>query len=167
MRNRNRWIAGGVFLLAVGTTLTMYSQAQSQRPTVITPKPKTQNTATLKGQIAAATKVEESDVDLVLKQLGPAISERLARGEKVELPGLGLFRVIRVPEHKDLVDGRPTTIAASNYVEFLPVSELIRAANAPGAVPAEVVPPFHYNQLPNQTPGQKVPNSRAPNTRTP
>jgi hypothetical protein len=34
-------------------------------------------------------------------------------------------------------------------------------------VPADVVPPFQYIPLPNQTPGQKMPNVRTPGIRVP
>src|SRR5260370_25558637 len=108
MRNRNRWFAVGVFLLAAVLTLTMTSHAQPPR--------KLASGGSLKGQIAAATKLEEADVDKVLRELGPAISARIANGDRVELPGLGLFRVVRIPEHRDRADGRPAMIAALTYV---------------------------------------------------
>ncbi len=156
MRNWNRWIAGGVLLLAVGITLSRTSQAQ-------TPKPPA--SATLTGDIATTTKLDERDVDKVLRELGPAIAKRLARGEKIDMPGLGTFRVVRIPAHNDLVDGKPTTIPTTNNVEFLAAAEIVNASNAPDAVPAAVVPPFQYNILPDQTPGQKVPNTRVPSSR--
>ena len=157
MRNRNRWIAGGVFLLALGMTWTLTSQAQPPRAGAVG--------GTLKSQIAKATKLEEADVDKVLKELGPAISARLARGERVDMPGLGTFRVVRIPEHRDLVQGRPATIPAVNYVEFLAGPAVVDAANAPTAVPAATVPAFEYNPVPYQTPGQRVPDERVPSTR--
>jgi nucleoid DNA-binding protein len=157
MRNRNRWFAGGVFLLAAALTVTITSQAQPPRNPGVG--------GTLTGQIAAATKLEEADVAKVLKELGPAISARIANGEQVQMPGLGIFRVVRIPEHKDLVDGRPATIAAVNYVEFIPEQGIVNASNAPGAVPATVVPPFEYHPLKNQTPSQRVPDGKVPSTR--
>jgi nucleoid DNA-binding protein len=111
--------------------------------------------------------MEVDDVDDVLKLLGPAISAKLARGERVEIPGLGTFRVVRVGEHRDMIDGRPGVVPAHNYVEFLPVQDIVNAANAPGAVPAETVPAFQYNVLPGQTPGQRFPGVRTPSTRVP
>jgi nucleoid DNA-binding protein len=146
--------------LAVGLTLGFVTEARSQRtaPAYIGPLDKS---------IATETKLEVDDVNKVLKQLGPAISAKLARGERVEIPGLGTFRVVRVGEHRDMIDGRPGVVAASNYVEFLPVQDIVAAANAPGAVPAETVPAFQYNVLPNQTPGQKFPGVRTPSTRVP
>jgi nucleoid DNA-binding protein len=138
-------------------TLTLASRAQSQRGPAVG--------GTLETEIAAATKLEEKDVAAVLKALGPAISGRLARGEKIEMPGLGVFRVVRIPEHKDLVDGRPATIPSVNYVEFMAGTGIVSASNAPGAVPAAVVPPFQYNPLPNQVKGQKDEGTRVPNTR--
>ena len=99
-----------MLFLAVGMTATMVERARSQ-PAVPPPIPR---------QIAAAAKLVEGDVDKMLKELGPAISRTIARGEKVEIAGLGVFRVVNVPEHKDLVQGRPATIPAVNYIEFLP-----------------------------------------------
>ena len=130
-----------------------------------TQQPQKPAAGSLKGQIAANTKLEEADIEKVLRELGPAISARIANGDRVDLPGLGTFRVVRVPEHKDLVDGRPATIAAVNYVEFVPEQGLVNASNAPGAVPSVVVPPFEYHPLKNQVPSQKVPDNRVPSTR--
>ena len=45
--------------------------------------------------------------------------------------------------------------------------DLIGAANSESAVPAETVPPFQYNTIPGQAPGQRVPTTRNPGTRTP
>lgn len=86
----------------------------------------------------------------------------LARGGRVELPGLGVFRVVRIAQHRDLVDGRPATIEASNYVEFLASGGLIDAANAPDAVPQTTVLPFQFIPLPDQTKSQHVPDERMP-----
>jgi nucleoid DNA-binding protein len=122
---------------------------------------------TLKGRVAAASKVSEENVAKVLEALGPAVRDRLASGETVELPGLGTFRVVTVPEHRNLIDDRPATVNAANYVTFNPTGSLIDAANAPGAVPAEVVPEFRYVPLPDQLPSLKVPFERMPSIRTP
>jgi nucleoid DNA-binding protein len=127
-------------------------------------KPKKEET--LKGRVAASSKVSEENVAKVLDALGPAIRDKLANGETVELPGLGVFRVVRVPEHRDLVNGRPATINAANYVEFVPAGGLDAAANAAGAVPAETAPEFRYQPLPGQTPGLRTPEQRMPNVRT-
>jgi nucleoid DNA-binding protein len=123
--------------------------------------------ATLKGRVAAASKVSAENVAKVLEALGPAVRDKLASGETVELPGLGTFRVVTVPEHRNLIDGRPATVNAANYVTFDPAGSLADAANAPGAVPAEVVPEFRYNPLPDQLPSLKTPNERMPTIRTP
>jgi nucleoid DNA-binding protein len=160
MRNWNRWLAGGVLCLAVGLTLGFVTEARSQRPAPTFTGP-------LDKEISTATKLEVDDVNKVLRQLGPVISAKLARGERIEIAGLGTFRVVRVGEHRDMIDGRPGVVAAYNYVEFLPVQEIVNAANAPGAVPSETVPAFQYNVLPNQIPSLRVPNVRAPSTRVP
>jgi nucleoid DNA-binding protein len=121
---------------------------------------------TLRERLAAVTKLPPADVAKVLEALGPAVRDLLGQGQTVEVPNLGRFRIVRVPEHRDLVDGRPATIAASNTVEFLPTGAFGSAANQPGVRPAETVPPFEYNPLPDQTKSLRVPSQRAPNTRT-
>jgi nucleoid DNA-binding protein len=123
--------------------------------------------STVPGRIAIATKLSEADVAKMMTALGPAIRDLLAEGNTVEIPNLGLFRVVRIPEHRDMVNGRPATIAGSNYVEFVPSGGLVGAANRGGAKPAETVPPFEYNPLPDQTKGLKTGGTRAPNSRTP
>src|SRR5207249_526827 len=118
-------------------------------------------------RLARMTKINEKDSEKFLRALGPAIIEDLANGKTVTIAGLGSFRVVQVPAHKDLAPGgRPVMIPASNSVQFLPAKGIDDAANAPGAKPVEVVPPFEYNPLPNQTPGQKSPRNSTPATRT-
>jgi nucleoid DNA-binding protein len=115
---------------------------------------------TLEGRIAKATKFTEPDTQKFIQALGPAIREMLESGSTVEIPNLGTFRVVRIPEHRDLVGGRPATIPGSNYVEFLPTAGLVSAANGAGAVPAETVPPFEYIINPYQTPSMKQGTTR-------
>jgi nucleoid DNA-binding protein len=121
---------------------------------------------TVKGRIAVATKLPEADVAKMLDALGPAVKDLLGQGQTVEVPNLGSFRIVRVPEHRDLVDGRPATIPGNNTVEFLPTGRFADAANLPGAKPAETVPPFEYNPLPDQTKSLKTGPTRMPNSRT-
>src|SRR5438132_487189 len=125
-----------------------------------TPRPN--QPETLQQKIARLAKLKEEDADRFFQALGPAIREELSKGKTVSLPGLGTFRVVRVAEHKDLRNGRPTVIPAVNTIEFLADGELGAAANSETAVPAETVPDFHYITLPNQTPGQKLPRTRTP-----
>jgi nucleoid DNA-binding protein len=117
-------------------------------------------------QVTRKTKVKQETVALVLKSLGPAIIAEIRRGRQVVIPNLGVFRVVRVAEHRDLRNGQPVTIAATNYVEFVPEAAVVAVANAQGTVPAAVVPPFEYNTLPNQTPGIRTNKVRAPRIRT-
>jgi nucleoid DNA-binding protein len=121
----------------------------------------------LNGRIAAATKLPPNDVAKVMDALGPAIRDLLGQGQTVMVPNLGSFRVVRIPEHRDLVNGRPATIGGSNYVEFLATGRFAEAANQPGVQPAESVPPFEYHALPDQAPGLKTGQTRSPNSRTP
>jgi nucleoid DNA-binding protein len=171
MRTANARARGALYgTLVAGLALAApaLSQPQPQRPPqAIPPTAPRPVKLTLAGQIAAATKVDEKDVDKVLQALGPAVAAQLTRGQQVNLPGLGTLRVVQIPEHRDLVGGRPASIAASNTVEFLPAGPIAGAANAPGAKPAEVVPPFEYNPLPGQTPSPRTPSSRIPGPRTP
>ena len=101
----------------------------------------------------------------MLTALGPAVREDLAAGNRVEMPGLGVFRVVRIAAHRDLVDGRPANIEASNYVEFVASGGLVDAANAATAVPADTVLPFQFNPLPDQTKSLHMPDNRMPNIR--
>ncbi len=159
MRTLHSWaaVAG---LGALAALLAFTGQALSEKPAA-KDKP-----TTLQGRIAADSKLAEADVAKMLAALGPAIRDRLAAGDKVDLPGLGVFRVVRVPDHRDLVNGRPATVPGSNYIDFKPYGSLADAANAPGAVPEETVPPFEFNPLPGQTKSLHVPDERMPNVRT-
>jgi nucleoid DNA-binding protein len=154
---QSRWIALFTLLGALGLLL-LTGSAQSQRPS--------DPPRTLKGRVATATKLAEADIEKMLTALGPAIRDMLRNGSQVEVPGLGTFRVVRIPGHRDLVAGRPATIPASNYVEFVPAGDIVSATNAPSAVPADTVPPFEYIINPTQTPGLRTPPTRQPGTRT-
>ena len=150
------WLALGALVVALGLSFTVTSLAQPPRPPERLP---------LTAAVAKKSKLPEDDVKAMREALGPIVREKLAIGETVELPGLGTIRVVRVPEHKDLVQGRPATISAVNNVEFVPVPEVVQAANAPGAVPAVTVPAFEYDPLPGQTRSQRAPYVRMPNDR--
>jgi nucleoid DNA-binding protein len=165
MRKKSLWCLGGLLAaLIVGTTL---AQEEPAVPLAVKPRPKEKPRAVdLKARLAAETELEEEAVEKLLRALGPAIRDQLAAGQIVDLPGLGRFRVVRIAEHNDLINGRPTTVPASNYVEFLPEGDVVSAANAPTARPAETVPAFQYNPLPDRVPTRKVPNTRVPATRT-
>jgi nucleoid DNA-binding protein len=155
---KSQWLAliglvGGMALL-LGVAGPALSQKAREGP------------QTLKERIASATKLPEADIQTMLAALGPAIRDHLRSGATVDLPGLGTFRVVRVPEHRDLVGGRPATVAASNSVEFLPTADLKGAANSGGAVPAVTVPPFEYIVNPNHAPSQRIGTTRQEGTRT-
>src|SRR5712692_6963234 len=121
---QSQWIALFALVAGMALLLGLAKPALSQRPA--------DPPQTLKGRIVTATKLPEADVQKVLTALGPAIRDHLRTGAQIDLPGLGTFRVVRIPEHRDLVAGRPATVAASNYVEFLPTGDLVNAANGPG-----------------------------------
>jgi nucleoid DNA-binding protein len=154
---KSQWLA---LCALVGTTGLVLALAEPAKPD------KSGEPRTLQGRIAKATKFTDAQTQKFLRALGPAIRDMLQTGAQVEIPGLGTFRVVRIPEHRDLVGGRPATIPGSNYVEFLPTGDLINTANTPETVPAETVPPFEYIINPYQTPGQKTGTTRNPGTRT-
>src|SRR5262245_62285252 len=94
---------GGAIVVALSWT----TPARSQRPVALDPLPR---------DLAKQAQVDETDVVKVLNALGPAISRQIAAGREVGVPGLGSFRVVRIPESKDLIGGRPATIPPRNYV---------------------------------------------------
>ncbi len=155
-----QWIALAALLGVLGLLLGVADPARSQRPQQEGPQ-------TVKDRIVKETKLKAADVQTMLTALGPAIRDHLRDGNQVTLAGLGTFRVVRIPEHKDMIAGRPATVAASNYVEFLPTGDLVTAANASGAVPAEVVPPFEYIIDPYHVPSSRIGTNRNPGTRAP
>jgi nucleoid DNA-binding protein len=157
---RKRWMVLGLLLMAgLVLGLALVQRGQSQPP----PPPP----ANLPQRVAQIAGVPVNNVEKVLTALGPAVQEELSSGKQVDFAGLGTFRVVRIPEHRDLVNGRPAIIAAENYVEFLPQKGVIKAANAPKAVPATVVEPFHYVPFPNRVPRRRTPGQRVPRRRIP
>jgi nucleoid DNA-binding protein len=154
--NHRPWLRG-ILICALSLPLAVTAPVQSQRP----PKEET-----LAQRLARAAKVKDDQATKVLDALGPVIRDELQQGRQVPIPGLGTFRVVRVAEHRDLRDGRPVVIPATNTIEFLPEGVVTEVANAEGARPAETVPAFRYIVLPGQTPAQKMGSTRAPNVRT-
>jgi nucleoid DNA-binding protein len=163
MRKAHRWglagLVGTLGLVVAATAQQVQPGPQAQRPAG------KRQPATFEGRMLAASKLPEADLKKFLAALGPAVSASLAAGQTVSIPNLGTFRVVNIPPHRDMVNGRPVEVDGSNYVEFLPAGGMVGAANAPGATPAVTVPPFQYVPLPNQTPSMRVPGTRAPSTR--
>ncbi len=159
MRKR-QWLALGMLLGALVVILSVTAPVHSQRP---------RKELTLTQKLARAAKLTDGDATRLFNALGPVIREELAGGKQVTIQGLGTFRVVRIPEHRDLVTGpysQPITVPAQNSVEFLPSGEVVTSANSATAEPADTVPPFQYIPLPGQTPGQKTGRTRVPITRT-
>jgi nucleoid DNA-binding protein len=117
------------------------------------------------GRVAKASGVSEEDVAKVLRALPGIVKDDLRQGKTISLAGLGSFRIVKLPEYRDLKDGKPVIIPPHNSVEFGPVAELADAANAEGAVPAVSVPAFEYNAIPGQFPGMRMDGTRMPNVR--
>lgn len=153
---RKQMLAGGAVLGLLVLLIGLSAPAQLKPP---------QKELTFTQRLAEGAKLSEENADKFLQVLGPAIREELKRGREVSIPGLGRFRVVRVEEHRDMQNGRPVTVPASNRVEFNASEGFDDAANSAGAKPADTVVPFHYIPLPGQTPGQKAPNTRTPPTR--
>jgi nucleoid DNA-binding protein len=152
------------FLLAgvLGAACLTIGPAIPAEP-VVKPGPAPQRGAeTFTGRIAKASGVSEEDVAKVLRALPGVVKDEIRQGKTVSLNGLGSFRIVKLPEYRDLKDGKPVIIAPHNSVEFQPASDLADAANAEGAVPAATVPAFEYNALPGQTPGMRMDGMRMP-----
>ena len=148
-----RWGALAALVGTLGIGLVWTTPVHSQRVPVLGPLPV---------EFARQSRLRPEDAVRVLNTIGPVVSQQLSAGRDASIPGLGVFRVVNIPAHVNLVDGRPTTIPARNIVEFLPDSALDRAANSPQARPATTVPPFQYIPLPGQTPSTRVPLQRIP-----
>jgi nucleoid DNA-binding protein len=166
--------ATAVVLGMTGSVLSQRLPADAPKPPADAPKPPAdgppkpfepqkpggEEALTLQQRIGKAAKVSEESAARMFEALGPAIREELRRGKSVNIPGLGTFRVVRVAEHRDMKNGRPVTIPASNTIEFLGEGD-------DTAQPAETVPAFQFNPLPTANPGQKMPLIRNPGTRVP
>jgi DNA-binding protein HU-beta len=158
MRKRP-WLALAALAATLGVLVPMTAPAQPQKP---------RGEESLGQRLAREARITEEQTNRLLAALGPAIRDQLQKGNTVNLPGLGTFRVVRVAEHKDIEvgTGRPLLVPARNTVEFLASDGLGSAANSATAVPAETVPAFEHNPLPNQTKGQRTPPTRTEGTRT-
>jgi nucleoid DNA-binding protein len=167
MRYAKSALGGLVTVLALGLVMNVDAQAPAgKKASVGKPIEKKTTPPNLQAGLVSATKEKKETVEKILKALGPAFSEQLRAGREVELSGVGTFRVVQVAEHKDLVGGRPTTIPAKNYVEFLPTGTLNAEANSPTARPSKVVPPGDFIINPNSTPSSRSGTTRNLGTRT-
>jgi nucleoid DNA-binding protein len=157
------------FLLAgvLGAACLTIGPAVPAEPVVKpSPAPQPQRGAeTFTGRIAKASGVSEEDVAKVLRALPGVVKDDIRQGKTVSVGGLGTFRIAKLPEYRDLKDGKPVIIPPRNSVEFQPAGDLADAANAEGAVPAVTIPAFEYNALPGQTPGMRMDGTRMPNIR--
>jgi nucleoid DNA-binding protein len=129
------------------------------------PAPQRRGDETFAGRVAKASGVSEEDVAKVLRALAGPLKDDLRQGKTVSLNGVGSFRIVKLPEYRDLKDGKPVIIPPHNSVEFQPAGDLADAANAEGVVPAKSVPAFEYNALPGQTPGMRMDGVRMQNVR--
>jgi nucleoid DNA-binding protein len=161
---RGQWLALGTLLAAIVVVLSWAGPGRSQKAAAPPPD------EPLATKLAKSAKLSEENAMRFLQALGPAIRAELAAGKTVNLPGLGTFRVVRVPDHKDMIiggrsGGTPIIVPGKNEVEFLADGSLSSAANSATAIPSEVVPPFQYVPLPGQTPGQKTGRTHVPTIR--
>jgi nucleoid DNA-binding protein len=118
-----------------------------------------------KSDVAQRANLKARTIEKVFDALGPALREQLRAGRQVEVEGVGIFRVVRINEYRDLVNGLPTTIPARNYVEFVPAAQLNTAANTPGAIPARTVEGYNFRVNPNSAPSSKVQDIKVPRSR--
>jgi nucleoid DNA-binding protein len=151
------WAGLGVLVGALALVVGLAGPALSQKPPA---------KMTLEGKVMEYSKLKDKDTKKFLEAVGPAVRDLLADGQQVSIPGLGTFRIVNVPAHRDMIAGRPATVPGANHVEFLPASDLASVANSPSATPAETVTPFRYVPISGRDPGMKVPNTRMPNVRT-
>lgn len=117
--------------------------------------------------LAAEAKVKEEVIERVIKAIGPVVRAQLRAGRQVDIPGVGSLQIIQIGEHRELVDGRPGTIAARNIVEFVGTPETEAAANAPGVVPARVIEGYEFRINPRSNPGIRTDTVRTPDMRVP
>jgi nucleoid DNA-binding protein len=163
---RGTWWALGALLGSLGLLAVLSAQAQPAKDRAKAKDKDRDADEALEKTVARAAREKEETVKAVLRALGPAVRGKLTAGQQVELPGVGVFRIARVAEHRDLgPGGRPVVIPAANYVEFVPAGDLQAAASAPGAVPAKVVPAFEYIPRPGAAPGIRTDKVRTPGTR--
>jgi nucleoid DNA-binding protein len=154
---RAQWALAG---LVGGLALIVGVTADAQ---VVTNPPPT----TLKADVVKASRLKADVVDKVFTALGPAIRAQLKAGRAVEVPGLGVFRAVRVTEFKDLAPGgRPVTVPPRSYVEFTPTGDVSAAINAPGATANKEVQGYDFKVNPNAASGLKTDYIRTPGTRT-
>jgi len=165
MRKRQRLILAGI----LGAAFLMIGPAMRAEWFVkVVPTPQERpRTQTFNGRIGQLSKVPEDDVNKAMQALGPVMREELSKGNSVTLAGIGTFRIVKLPEYRDLKDGKPVVIPARNTVEFIPDDGMRGAANSDNAIPAVVVPAFEYNAMPGQTPGQKMGRTRVGDVRVP
>jgi nucleoid DNA-binding protein len=154
--SHNRSLA--ILLLTGAACCAVLSVAGAQ--TQVAPK-----NETFVQRVARYADIKERDADKCINALGKALMEDLRQGKTDGLPGLGSFRIVRVGESKDLVNGRPVAIPAYNVIEFSPEEGVSDVANGDNVEAAKFVPAFQYNIIPGQTPGQKMGSSRMPNSR--
>ncbi len=149
-----------ILLLAGVAVYAVWSKAEAQTQMKVIPA-----NETFVQRVARYAEIKDKDAERCINAIGKALVEDLKKGKTDALPGLGSFRIVRVGDSKDLVNGRPVSVPAYNIVEFSPEDGVSDAANADNVEAARFVPAFRYNILPGQTPGQKMPSSRMPSSR--
>jgi nucleoid DNA-binding protein len=160
MQRRSLFVLG---LLLAGMAFTLL-QVSSAAPAPV-PAP-TGVKKSISNRLALQYKMTPDDMDRLLKSFGAEALIDLGEGSNIELPGLGVLRIVRVAEHKDLKDGRPVTYPAYNVVEFLPTPDVTGAVNNADIKPAVTVPAYEFTPIPDGNPGTRMPNVRNPGVRT-
>lgn len=152
---RTRWTLA-VLVGSLALVMAVQAQVESKKP----PR-------SFHAELAAEAKVKEEVVERVIKAIGPVVRAQLRAGREVTISGVGSLRIVQIGEHRDLVDGRPATIAARNIVEFVGTPETEVAANAPGVVPSRVIEGYEFRINPRSNPGIRTDSIRTPDMRVP
>jgi nucleoid DNA-binding protein len=153
MRRSQAALAAFVAVLALGLTVAAEAQPAGRGP------------GTLQGDLAKTSGQKEAVVASILKAVGPTLKAHLSAGRQVEVPGVGVFRVVRIDAHKDLIGGIPGIVPARSYVDFVPAAELNAAANAPGAVPARTIPGYQFRVNPSSAASSRIEGPKTPRGR--
>lgn len=98
---------------------------------VMLSQPKTkpvQDPKTFLGRLAIKAGVSEGEARSLLEELGPAIADELKKGNQVQLPGLGKFRMVKRPGYTafDEITGKQHIVPASVGVDYQPSQDMLK-----------------------------------------
>jgi len=131
------------------------------------PAPKGQPANCLLPSAGTKSQVAEADVLRVLDALGPVMLEEIRQGNQEKLQKVGIFKIVRIAEHKDIErgTGRPMT-CLPRTTWFLIGRRNGNRRRCGGRAPGGIRAQFEYNTLPGQTPAQKTGRTKVPPVRS-